>query len=107
MPLTSTVTTVTQVTHFGEGVGAYKPHTGPRPQEKTMKQKRLTSADEYENAPPHTIIEFDEAPGKLGYKNWDHRWEVSTDAQPVDWDSSVMPDQDGAATVVRWGKTTP
>lgn len=65
---------------------------------------RLVAAEDFKAAPVGTVVEFESEQGKLGYKNWDHRWEVSTDTKPHDWDSRVMPDQDGPAAVLRWGQ---
>ena len=52
--------------------------------------RRLVTAQDYDAAPPHTVVEFDRYPGALGYLNWDHRWEVSDDPRPADYAGSAI-----------------
>ena len=72
----------------------------------TTHPRRLITAQDYDAAPPHTVVEFDRYPGTLGYLNWDHRWEVSDDPRPADYAGSAIAEHDGPSTVIRWGKHT-
>ena len=65
---------------------------------------RLVTAQDYESAPPHTVVEFDRRSGALGYLNWDHRWELSADPRPHDHAAATVAEHEGPSTVVRWGR---
>lgn len=70
----------------------------------TSRPERLVTAQDYESAPPHTVVEFDRRPGALGYLNWDYRWEISDDNRPHDYAAGSVAETEGPATVVRWGR---
>lgn len=69
--------------------------------------KRLVTAEDYDTAPIHTIVEFARRDGALGYLNWDHRWEVSDDHRHHDHAAVTVAEHEGASTVIRWGKDNP
>lgn len=66
--------------------------------------RRLITAQDYETAPPHTVVEFDRSPGALGYLNWDLYWEISDDYRNHDYSAAAIAEHDGPSTIIRWGK---